>query len=389
MVNNISTAYNPAWDEKSFLNEVEIHAEKGYPDFSQTLNMAFIGKVSCGKSSLVNALLRKERGDNIAKVGAKAGVTTKREPWKLDDHVTLMDSPGLDDVHVKNSKVTKKFLENIDVGVLVVTGALDQAQKKHLDDLHARKCNSIFVVLNKIDEWDRLKRSALESVIDQWKSGLQIDKIYPVCAFGYDPETAPNVPLDLRGVDQLRGDIEIFLDEQGKDLLLARQMDKKQSSATKIIVSALVAVAGQVFLPGSAAFIVATQASAIASLYYLYNGKLLDPKAAISLLPYFASESIVPDVFLFVQSFIPPTGVIDLAAAVTAVITTFAILATVNYLLATGVEITERQRLKEVFSQYKTQATQEVFFKVDFEMLKNYDYIQQTVKGLLISQAIA
>ncbi|MEG4055279.1 MULTISPECIES: GTPase [unclassified Microcoleus] len=387
MANDVSTAYDSAWDDEFFFKKVESLTEEKYPDFSKTLNMAFIGKVSSGKSSLINAFLKRERADILAAVGAKSGVTTKLKIFQLD-RVKLIDSPGLDDVRSENSKVTKEFLEHIDVGVLVVTGSSDGTQKKYIDDLRA-SCSSIFVVLNKIDEWDRHTPSTLEGIKEQWKTHLHIDKIYPVCAFGYDPETKSNEPLDVRGVDELRRDIESFLQGQGKNILLARHMAEKQSYAIKIIASALVAVSSQVLLPGSAAFIVATQVSAIASLYYLYTGKALAPKAAISLLPSFASEAIYSNVFLFVQSFIPPTGVLDLPAAIAAITTTVSMLATVNHFLATGAKLEEKQRLQEAFRTYKKQATQEVFFKIDLEKLKNPDYIRETVTRFIMGQAIA
>ncbi|MEG4395578.1 GTPase [Microcoleus sp. BROC3] len=388
MANDVSTAYDSAWDDESFFKKVESLTEKKYPDFSKTLNMAFIGKVSSGKSSLINAFLKRERADILAAVGAKSGVTTQLKIFQLDDRVRLIDSPGLDDVRSENSQVTKEFLENIDVGVLVVTGSSDGTQKKYIDDLRA-SCSRIFVVLNKIDQWDRNTPSTLEGIKEQWKTALHIDKIYPVCAFGYDPETKSDEPLDVRGVDELRIDIESFLQGQGKNILLARHMTEKQSYAIKIIASALVAVSSQVFLPGSAAFILATQVSAIASLYYLYNGKALAPKAAISLLPSFASETIYSNVFLFVQSFIPPTGVIDIPAAIAAITTTVSMLATVNHFLATGAKLEEKQNLQEAFRTYKKQATQQVFFKIELEKLKNPDYIRETVKKFIMGQAIA
>ncbi|MEG4960459.1 MULTISPECIES: GTPase [unclassified Microcoleus] len=388
MVNDVSTAYDPAWDDNSFFTKVEILTEQASPDFSKTLNMAFIGKVSSGKSSLINAFLKRDRVNILAAVGAKSGVTTKLKILQLNEHFRLIDSPGLDDVRSENTQVTKEFLEHIDVGVLVVTGSSDGTQKKYIDDLRA-SCSRIFVVLNKIDQWDRNTPSTLEGIKEQWKTDLHIDEIYPVCAFGYDPETKSNEALDVRGVDELRIDIESFLQGQGKDLLFARQMAEKQSYAIKIIASALVAVSGQVFIPGSAAFIVATQASAIASLYYIYNGKALAPKAAIALLSSFASEAISSNIFLFVQSFIPPTGLLDIPAVIAAITTTVAMLATVNNFLATGAKLEEKQRLQEAFRKNKAQATKEFFFNIDLEKLRNPDYIRETVKRFIMGQAIA
>ncbi len=215
-------------DENSFWENVEANFEEKAPDFSKTLNIAVIGKVSSGKSSLINALLKRSRKKALAEVGAVSGVTTALKVLKLDDRVRLIDSPGLDDVRAENSERTKNFLKHIDVGILVISGSSDASQKKHLDDLKVH-CRSIFVVLNKIDEYDEYKDEdgsnlALDKVIGQWKKDLNTEKIYPVCTFGYDKDLPPRKTLNIRGVCWLREDIEKFLKSEGKDLLLARHM---------------------------------------------------------------------------------------------------------------------------------------------------------------------
>lgn len=348
-------ATSDSWDERDFWENVEAKAEQQAPDFSKTLNIAVLGKVSSGKSSLINAILKRSREQTVAKVGAEAGVTTTLKILKLDERVRLIDSPGLDDVRAENSEVTREFLKHIDVGILVITGASDASQKKHLDDLRAH-CDSVFVVLNKIDEWDRLAPSALEKVITQWKEVLGLPKIYPVCAFGYDPETRSDIPLDLRGVDELREDIENFLASKGKDLLLARLMGEKKSYAVKIITAAVITVAGQTFIPGSAVYITVTQIIAIVSLYYLYTGEIISTKAALAILPPFAAETAGTSLFTFATSFLPPTGVVNATAAVIAMSITLAILATINSILASGAKLEEEEFLKSKFRTYRKQA---------------------------------
>ncbi|MEH2112429.1 GTPase [Nostoc sp.] len=351
MVNSVSDNS----DEKEFWENVDTQFEEKVQDFSKTLNIAVIGKVSSGKSSLINALLKKSRKKAIADVGAEAGVTTKLKILRLDDRVRLIDSPGLDDVRSGNSDITREFLKHIDVGIIVVTGAADASQKRYLDDLREH-CESVFVVLNKIDEWDKHSPLALEKVVTQWKEVLKIEKIYPVCAFGYDVDTLPGTPLDIRGVYWLREDIENFLSSKGKDLLLARHMGEKKSYAVGIIATALVAVAVQAFIPGSAVYITATQGAAIVSLSYLYTGEVLSSKAAFALLPAFASEAATTTLFLWVKSFLPPTGIIDIAAAVVATSITLAILATINSVLESGAKLEEEELLKSKFRTYRKQA---------------------------------
>jgi len=343
--------------EDGFFSRVTAQFHDKVPDLSQSLNIAVVGKVSAGKSSLINALLKLGRKEalEVARVGAVSGITTSLNILRLDEKVCLIDSPGLDDVRNENSEVTKKFLEHIDIGIFVVTGSSDSSQKRNLDDLR-QHCDAIFIVLNKIDEWDDLDSSVLNEIVEQWKRDLGVDKIYPVCTKGYDPKSRSS-KMDIRGVISLRSDIEDFLQKKGKDLLLMRHMAEKQSSAVKIIGTALAAVAGESFLPGSAVYITATQGIAIASLHYLYTGKVLSPQASLGVLPTLLAETAGSSLFLFVKSFLPPTGIIDAAAAGVAVTITLALLSTVNYILSSGASLEQKELLKSKFETYRHQAS--------------------------------
>ena len=125
MVNSASDS----WDEKDFWENATTTIEAKVQDFSKTLNIAIIGKVSSGKSSLINALLKLSRKQAIAQVGAEAGITTNLKILRLDERVRLIDSPGLDDVSAENSEITREFIRHIDVGILVITGAADASKK--------------------------------------------------------------------------------------------------------------------------------------------------------------------------------------------------------------------------------------------------------------------
>ncbi|MEM6256053.1 MAG: hypothetical protein AAF821_24335 [Cyanobacteria bacterium P01_D01_bin.156] len=162
--------------------------------------------------------------------------------------------------------------------------------------------------------------------------------------------------MNIRGVSKLRSDIEDFLEKKGKDLLLARHMAQKQLHAVKIIAVTLTTVAGEAFIPGGAMYITATQGAAIASLAYLYTGEILSTESTLSILPKFIAETAGSSLFLFVQSFLPPTGVVDVAAAGVAVLITLALLATVNYLLANGEELDQEELLRSKFRKYHQQA---------------------------------
>lgn len=332
--------FNEAFDEKS-------------PDFDTNVNIALVGKVSSGKSSLLNAILGCDRSNPVADVGAHSGVTTRITAYRLDEKVLIIDCPGLDDVRKENSAQTNDFLKNIDLGLFVVTGSADASQKANYEDLK-RNTRETLVVLNKRDEWDDLDEAAYDSVVQQWKSTLGVDRIFGTCAKGYDPRARKDAPMDIRGVDELREEIFAFLKKHKKDLLLSRHMKNKKSEAVRIIAGALVAVAAESFIPGSAAYITATQIITIVSLNYLYTGSVLSKSSALSLLPTFIGESIGTTAFLWAQSFLPPTGVINAVAAGIAVAITFAMLAAVKWVLERGYKLEGGDVLGDAFRKYKT-----------------------------------
>ncbi|MBI6652555.1 hypothetical protein, partial [Pseudomonas veronii] len=275
-----------------------------------------------------------------------------RPAYKLDEQVLIIDCPGLDDVREENSEETVEFLKNIDLGLFVVTGSADASQAANFEDLK-KSSSKVFVVLNKIDEWDDLQESAYEDVKEQWCKILGVDKVFGTCTKGFDPKMRESAPMDIRGVDELRTEIFVFLNTEGKALLLARHLRNKENYAVGIIGAAIVAVAGEAFIPGSAAYITATQVVAITSLNYLYKGEVLNKSSALALLPTFAGETLGMSAFLIAKSFLPPTLILDAAAAAIAVVITFAMLAAVKWMLENDHSLDEKDLLKKVFGDFK------------------------------------
>lgn len=341
--------------EKDFDSTFQKAYEEKSPNFEEHINVAVVGKVSSGKSSLLNAILGRDRSDPIATVGAQSGVTTKVTAYRLDKHVLIMDCPGLDDVRKENSEETENFLHSIDLGLFVVTGSSDSSQKANYDDLK-KNCKKIIVVLNKIDEWDKLEESEYEAVVTQWKKDLGTDNIFGTCTTGYDPKMRKNFPMDLRGVDEVREEIFGFLEKEGKAILLARHLKNREKYAYGIIGTALMAVAAEAFIPGSAAYITATQVVAISSLHYLYTGEILSKSASLALLPTFAGQSAGTTAFLWAKSFFPPTGILDVIAAGIAVAITFAMLASVKLVLEKGFSLDRADLLAKAFEAFKAAA---------------------------------
>lgn len=116
---------NSGTDQSDFERVFNQAYQNSVPDFDGSVNIALVGKVSAGKSSLLNALFERGRDDPIAVVGSRSGVTTAIHPYQFEDKVLIIDCPGLSDVRRENSDLTKRFLSFIDMGIFVVTGSAD------------------------------------------------------------------------------------------------------------------------------------------------------------------------------------------------------------------------------------------------------------------------
>lgn len=299
----------------------------------QHVNIAVVGQVSSGKSSLINALLGRERDDAVAEVGAESGVTTELKLVRLDDWVLIVDSPGLDDIRAENSKVTREFLEHIDVGIFVVTGSADATQRRLYDELR-RVCEATFVVLNKVDEWDRYNPEALEKVVRQWCEALDVERIHTTATWGYDPELDDTAPLDLRGVDELRVDLEAAL--QDKVLRLARHMRRRLPYAAEIVSSAMTVTSRLPVLRASPAASVVAQVRAICAMHFLYTGSTLGRASALALLPVVARNAPLTWLALWLPPLMPLWLVLRSLAARLRAALTFGLLAAVQGALAEG-----------------------------------------------------
>lgn len=323
---------------------------------AKKLNIAVVGKVSSGKSSLINALLGCEQRTPKAPVGATSGVTTAVHFHDLSDGVCIVDTPGLGDLVDENSEKTRAFLSDVKVGIFVVTGSADSSQYALYQDL-LKRTKRTFVVLNKCDEWDELEDDAQHQVIAQWQSVLKAPRIYPTCTKGYDPKYRKGAPMKLLGIAELRNDIFTFLaSDEGADLLLAAVMQDKSIAAVRIIASACAAVGIEAFIPGpgvGTALTTATQAGAIASLYYVYTGRYLSKSSVLGVLPAFAARMIGQTAFLFLKSLLPPTGILDVLGAGVAVTVTLPMLLAVNTTLASGADLENREMLRTAFAKYQ------------------------------------
>ncbi|SDC25956.1 [FeFe] hydrogenase H-cluster maturation GTPase HydF [Geotoga petraea] len=117
------------------------------------LNIIITGKRNVGKSSLINALLKQD----IALVSDTPGTTTdpvyKTMELQPIGPVTLIDTPGIDDVGYIGEKRVKRaeraFMKG-DIGLLVIDKNLDDFDYKIINTFKKHKIPYL-IVLNKID----------------------------------------------------------------------------------------------------------------------------------------------------------------------------------------------------------------------------------------------
>lgn len=240
------------------------------------LNLLVMGKVSTGKSSLLNALLGKARKNSPFKVRAESGVTQALERWQLNPYLCLIDTPGLDYLHSSDWQ-----LPPIDVGIFVVAGSADARQREHLDRLR-QLCPRVVVVLNKIDQYDKWQPFVLDRVIEQWRQALGIDRIFPTCTFGFDPELDLAVQLDLRGIEDLKAELEILLGKRWQE----RQQRKQVSLSTLvgIVTPTIRSIAESGTTGRRSPFIPGLLAIALGELHHLYYGRSLSGQETYALL---------------------------------------------------------------------------------------------------------
>lgn len=215
---------------------------------NQQVHIVAFGKVSSGKSSLLNALLGKHAFSTSPLHGETK--TQKSSNWNEynDQSMVVIDTPGTDEVAgEQREKMAHNAAEIADIILFVIDGDLTQSQLQQLQ-LIAQPNTQILLVLNKADLYTDDELEELnQSLLEKTKGIIIRDNIVFTSAAplpqvlikhdrnGKETRQKINVEIDVSQVKQRIWDI---LEQDGKTLtalnasLFAGEISEK--IATKI-----------------------------------------------------------------------------------------------------------------------------------------------------------
>jgi len=159
------------WVKKT-IEEFEREMEK-----IKKITIGVMGKVSVGKSTLINSLFNVEK----AEVSAIPGTTKEVKYYEFEKDMAIVDTPGLEDMNVRNSAEARKVIKNMDAVVYLFAGASITGEeiKAYLEI--KRNIKHVIPVLNKMDTVPEKERKKLRKWLeDRIKSKVIDASLKPV-----------------------------------------------------------------------------------------------------------------------------------------------------------------------------------------------------------------
>lgn len=192
------------------------------------IHIAVFGRVSVGKSALVNALLDEQRFSTSPLHGETRTIQSGQWHEFRDGNVFLIDTPGINEVDGEaREQLAREVASRSDLVLFVVDGDLTQAEIDALRAI-AKTRRPLLLVLNKTDRYTADERSSLHAALVRHADGMvPTDQIVEAAA-----QPAPQwiVRVDEDGkeieeqrtrqpqVQQLRERLWEVLEREGKTL---------------------------------------------------------------------------------------------------------------------------------------------------------------------------
>ena len=163
------------------------------------IHIAMFGRVSVGKSALVNALLGEQRFATSPLHGETRTIQSGHWHEFHDGNVYLIDTPGINEVDGEaRERLAHEVAGRADLILFVVDGDLTQAELDALRGI-AQLRRPLILVLNKIDRFSQPERDSLREALLDHGAGL----VHPDNLVFAAAQPAPQwvVRVDERGVE--------------------------------------------------------------------------------------------------------------------------------------------------------------------------------------------
>lgn len=192
------------------------------------IDIAVFGRVSVGKSALLNALL----GRDAFAVGVLHGTTVSRDmqPWQetTDGQVHLVDTPGIEELDgEQRERLAHDIAGRCDLLLFVVDGDMTSSETDALKRIAATR-RPLLLVLNKSDRYSQTQRDELLDRLRMHSAGKVAPEnviavaarpatqtVIRVAEDGTESETSRQLAVDI---DALRARLLAVLEAEGKTL---------------------------------------------------------------------------------------------------------------------------------------------------------------------------
>lgn len=170
----------------------EVEAQLGKLETGR-IDLAAFGRVSVGKSALLNALLGRE----AFAVGVLHGTTTARsmQPWSevSDGSVHLVDTPGIEELDgEQRERLAHDIAGRCDLLLFVVDGDMTASETEAMRRIAATR-RPLLLVLNKADRYTDAQRNELLARLREHSAGI----VQPENVLAASARPAPQTVLKL------------------------------------------------------------------------------------------------------------------------------------------------------------------------------------------------
>ena len=166
---------------------------------NEEIHVAVLGRVSVGKSSLLNALAGTDAFSTSPLHGETR--TVERTAWQSYDAggVFLIDTPGLDEAKGEaREALAHDAAARADLILFVADSDLTSSELAALQQLHASG-SLVLLVLNKADRYSTGERDALLASLKQHVSGMVTSE--NIIAVSADPALQTVISIDANGIE--------------------------------------------------------------------------------------------------------------------------------------------------------------------------------------------